>query len=53
MRMQLAPRIDGKVNDHQTGCGQSFIEPLARLHIPRCDQGSGEVVKTGIVADDK
>ena len=33
--------LDGKVNHHQAGCGQPFIEPLARLDIARGDQQFG------------
>src|SRR5262245_43356309 len=49
--MQLRPVVEGEIDDDKAGCRQLFPQSLARLNISGSDQGNGEFVQTGIMAD--
>src|SRR6476660_3337238 len=49
--MQLAPILAGEIDHHQRGGRQTFVEPLARLHVAGGNQQSGTVVQAGVMSE--
>ena len=51
--MQLAPVVEGEIDDNEAGCRQFFPQPLTGLHVAGRDQHHRELVEAGIVPDNQ
>ena len=51
--MQLAPVVEGEIDDNEAGCRQLFPQPLSSLHVAGRDQHHREIVKARIVPNNQ
>jgi len=53
LRMQLAPIVEGEIDDNEPGGRELFPQPFSGLHVARCNQHYCEIVEARIMSDNQ